>query len=93
MYLVHLLMLGEQETNSVRDDLLAFTMNRDFFASYPWGRLSYEKLLGNLNREFNEKAESRRKIFLEGTKESIPVKYTVAGFWQAFIVSNSLVVY
>ena len=88
MYLVHLLIHGEQETNSVRDDLLAFTVNCDFFASYPWGHLSYEKLLGNMNKEFNEKVVSRRRKIELGAKETIPVKYTVAGFWQAFIVST-----
>ena len=71
-------------------DLLGFTVNDDFFASFPWGRSSYLKLLPSMCKDFKDKAEDRMKRINQGAPENIPMKYTVMGFWQAFVVSFSL---
>jgi Domain of unknown function (DUF1985) len=86
MYLVQSVVLGEQEANSVSESFLAMTANTEFFAAYPWGRCSYEKLIGNLERDFTTKAVDRLRKIEKGARTSTPIKYTVAGFWQAFMV-------
>jgi Domain of unknown function (DUF1985) len=82
MYLVHCVVLGEQEINKVSTDFLSFTVDAKFFASFPWGRQSYVKLLGSLHKDFEEMQ------MVQGRDQ--PMKYPVQGFWQAFVVSFSL---
>ena len=87
MYL-HTVILGEQEANSVEEDCLAWTVNPEFFTSYLWGILSYERLRGNLTRDLTGKAVKRKEKIENGEKNSIPVRYTISGFWKAFIASS-----
>jgi hypothetical protein len=85
MYLVHTVVLGEQETKGIREEYLAWTASPEFFYSYPWGRVSYLKLLKNLKRDLRGKAKERNRKIAEG-EPAKPATYTITGFWNAFYV-------
>jgi Domain of unknown function (DUF1985) len=87
VYLVHSVILGEQDSKCVSTDILAMSANPDFFAAFPWGRWSYDKLLSQISKDFKSRAEDRRKAIEKGAPSNVSVKYNVSGFWQAFIVS------
>ncbi|XP_062094226.1 uncharacterized protein LOC133800285 [Humulus lupulus] len=80
--LVEGVLKGREEKLMVWTDMLKMVDDVDFFFQYPWGKISYQKLLQTCQKDFVEMKKHLQKKIEKGKTQKEP-KYSIYGYAAA----------
>ena len=67
----------------IRNDLLSIIEDVEFFFKYPWGKYSYNRLLGSCKKDMQRQRQLYEKKKMDKGKVQKESKYTFYGFAPA----------